>query len=314
MAETRTVFYAPLEDVEWRQAEGGRSSEYTVAGHAAVFNRLSLGLGGFRERIAPGAFTRVLDSQPDVHLLWDHNTSLFLARTQNKTLDLREDPMGLHFWARVADTSYSRDLKTLMERRDIDQASFAFTTPADMSGEEWEDDEELGIVRTILPNGVDGLYDATITARGAYPQTDSGLRTLKKAIEDSRVKGLTLERAYSLSADLDAELHRTNTTQIVMPQGVTDSLRSADEVADNAAPEAEVVPGADENAEVAVVEGEASPQGDLVEAEERDAAPSEVAVATSEVDLVAELQASTRARRDEAAESYRRLLKEEGLA
>src|SRR5262245_9503928 len=99
----------------------------TVRGHAAVYDRTSLDLGGFRERIAKGAFTRVLNGNPDVHALWDHDTKLVLARTKNKTLELREDPVGLHFWARVADTSYAKDLRVLMERGDIDQASFGFT-------------------------------------------------------------------------------------------------------------------------------------------------------------------------------------------
>jgi HK97 family phage prohead protease len=162
----------PIEDVEWRK--GGGPDQLTIRGHASIFNRLSLNLGGFRERISPGAFTEALDNNPDVHALWDHDTRLVLARTKNKTLELREDPIGLHFWAKVADTSYARDLRVLMERGDVDQASFAFTVAP--GGDEWnireEDGEEI-VERTI--NKVGELFDVTVCAQGAYPQTDTSV-------------------------------------------------------------------------------------------------------------------------------------------
>lgn len=175
----------PLEDVEWRKSGAG-DGQLTVRGHAAVFGRLSLDLGGFQERIAPNAFGSALDRNPDVHALWDHDTKMVLARTKNKTLDLREDPVGLHFWAKVADTSYARDLKVLMERGDVDQASFAFTVARD----EWTTDENDNVTRTILEVGE--LYDVTITAQGAYPQTDASVvahmrSRLKAEIEEGRL-------------------------------------------------------------------------------------------------------------------------------
>jgi HK97 family phage prohead protease len=158
----------PLEDVEWRKSGSG-PGQLTIRGHASVFDRLSLDLGGFREKIAPGAFTSALDRNPDVHALWNHDTKYVLARTKNKTLELREDPIGLHFWAKVADTSYARDLQVLMERGDVDQASFAFT----VSKDEWATDENDNVTRTILE--VDNLYDVTVCAAGAYPQTDTSV-------------------------------------------------------------------------------------------------------------------------------------------
>lgn len=175
----------PIEDVEWR-ASGAGDGQLTVRGHASVFDRLSLDLGGFRERIARDAFTNVLDRNPDVHALWDHDTKYVLARTKNKTLELREDPVGLHFWAKVADTSYAKDLRILMERGDVDQASFAFTVARD----EWEIDEHDNVTRTILEVGE--LYDVTVTAQGAYPQTDTSVVThvrsrLKAEIAEGRL-------------------------------------------------------------------------------------------------------------------------------
>ena len=184
--EQRTV---PLDDVQWRTSGAG-DGELTVRGHAAVFNRASLDLGGFRERIAPGAFTKALDANPDVHALWDHDTKFVLARTTNKTLELREDPIGLHFWAKVANTSYAKDLRLLMERGDVDQASFAFTVARD----EWTIDDQENVTRTILE--VDQLYDVTVTAQGAYPQTDTSVvKHLRSRLTNEITEGRLPETA-----------------------------------------------------------------------------------------------------------------------
>jgi HK97 family phage prohead protease len=74
-------------DVHQLSTEGN-----TLGGHAAVFNVLSEDLGGFRERIASGAFSGVLSD--DVRLLVDHKPPP-LARTKAGTLRLSEDERGL---------------------------------------------------------------------------------------------------------------------------------------------------------------------------------------------------------------------------
>jgi len=192
---TPVHFTFPLQVEQFAQsgAEGGGR---ILRGHAAVFNRKSHDLGGYRVEISPGAFSNVLDQDPDVHLVMDHDTSLTLARTKNNTLELREDPYGLHVWARLAETSYAKDLTLLMERGDIDQMSFA----CDIGSDTWtETDEE--ITRTI--NEVSALYDVTVCAQGAFAQTDARLAAdLASAIEAGRVHG----RADSAAPQEDADL------------------------------------------------------------------------------------------------------------
>lgn len=167
-------------------ADSGTGPEVrTMRGHAAVFNRLSHDLGGFKTKIAPGFFTNILDQNPDVHLVWDHDTRYTLSRTRSQKygLELREDPIGLHVWARLAPVSYADDLAVLMEGGVIDEMSFA----TDIERDEWHEDED-GITRVLLECG--GLYDVTICAQGAFPQTDSRLATdLASAIEAGRVPG-----------------------------------------------------------------------------------------------------------------------------
>ena len=150
-----------------------------MRGHAAVFNRLSHDLGGYRVLIAPGAFDKVLDGNPDVHLVWDHDTRYVLARTKNKSLELRVDPFGLHVWARMASTATAKELAILMEGGYIDQMSFA----CDIGSSEWAEDAEGNITRTI--NEVEALYDVCVCAQGAFPQTDAQLvASLKDAGAD----------------------------------------------------------------------------------------------------------------------------------
>jgi HK97 family phage prohead protease len=159
-------------EVERVSENGDEAGAYTMVGHAAVFNRWSLDLGGFRERIKKGAFDNALAGDPHVLHVWDHDTARVLSSTRNNTLDLSIDPKGLRYWSKVAPTSYASDLRILLERGDISQSSFAFTVKAD----EWrvaEQDGEEIVERTITE--VDELFDVTTCAMGAYPATDSAL-------------------------------------------------------------------------------------------------------------------------------------------
>lgn len=166
--EVRTV-HTSLELVETRDDAPVPDGEFHIRGHASVFGRKSEDLGGFREVINPGAFKRVLDQNPDVRALFNHDSNYVLGRTKSNTLDLREDPRGLHYYVKAADTSYARDLKVLMSRGDVDQSSFAFS----MAGgrERWEEDDDGNITRTIIEVG--GLFDVSPVTYPAYPHADS---------------------------------------------------------------------------------------------------------------------------------------------
>lgn len=166
--------------------ESAKGSEYlTVTGYAAVFDQMSHDLGGFREVIQPGAFADVLGAQPDVHLVIGHNMDLPLARTRNGTLELGEDIRGLKMWARIdSRLSYAKDLAVQLKSGLVDQMSFAFTIPE--GGDTWSVDDSGAVTRTV--NRIDGLYDVSVVAAGAYPQTDvKAVRALLRAAAD---KGL----------------------------------------------------------------------------------------------------------------------------
>lgn len=158
---------------------------WTLVGHAAVFDggdgrNESGNLGGFVERIQRGAFRKVLKSdQLDVRALFNHDQNLVLGRTTNGTLRLQEDPKGLRYEVNVADTSYGRDLRVLLERGDVTQSSFAFRVGKD--GQSWDNAPDGSLIRTITE--FSGLLDVSPVTYPAYESTTSSVA--RGAIESS---------------------------------------------------------------------------------------------------------------------------------
>jgi len=85
-------------DAELRAFGGGQDSqgdEFAIEGYAARFNSESKDLGGFREIIAPSAFTRALAEKQDVFCLVNHSSDKILGRSSSGTLTLSQDDKGL---------------------------------------------------------------------------------------------------------------------------------------------------------------------------------------------------------------------------
>ena len=161
----------------------GNGTDRTLVGHAAVFDKWSEDLetfaGTFREKIDPAAFDEVLATNPDVRLLLEHE-GLPLARTKAGTLDLSKDEVGLRSWARISNTR--ADVIVALERGDLDQMSFAFTIAED----EWHEDVDAELVeRTILRVGE--LFDVSLVAFPAYPDTDAALREMRSAAAAGKI-------------------------------------------------------------------------------------------------------------------------------
>lgn len=154
----------------------GEGQSPQIAGHAAVFDQLSEDLGGWRERILPGAFARVL--RDDVRALFNHDPNFVLGRNRAQTLRLTEDDYGLAVEIDPpTGVSWVDDLTRSMARGDINQMSFGFTVG---EGQEWALMPDGSMIRTIRE--FSGLFDVSVVTFPAYPQTDAGLRSHVEAI------------------------------------------------------------------------------------------------------------------------------------
>lgn len=166
--ETRAV-----QGIELRAAKDDEPAK--IVGYAAVFDSLSEELWGFREIILPGAFDRALKEKHDVRALVEHDSRLILGRTKSGTLGLDVDKVGLRSSITLPDTQAARDAQTSIERGDIDGMSFAFVPKT----EEWRLEDGIDI-REI--HDVD-LYDVSVVAYPAYPETSVSLRVATRAVE-----------------------------------------------------------------------------------------------------------------------------------
>src|SRR5688572_31839889 len=100
MIERRTY-----EQIEIRAEGDGKGLR--LIGHAAVFNKQSDEIFGFREIVLPGAFKKSLKDS-DIRALWNHEPAHILGRTKAGTLRLREDDVGLRTEIDLPDTQLAR--------------------------------------------------------------------------------------------------------------------------------------------------------------------------------------------------------------
>ena len=149
----------------------------TLRGLAAVYNSDSEDLGGFIERIAPGAFKRSLDSSQDVRGFWNHDSRLLLGRRSNGTLRLNDSAQGLEVEIDLPDTGFARDLAELTRRGDLDQMSFGFTLPGS-SSDSWEPHESNPrLKRRTIHDLV--LHEVSVVSMPAYPETSVAIRSMQ---------------------------------------------------------------------------------------------------------------------------------------
>lgn len=141
-----------------------------LRGHAAVFDSLSEDLGGFREKIAPGAFADAIQTD-DVRALLNHDPNILLGRNRSKTLRLAEDQKGLAIEIDLPDTQAARDLSVLIARGDLTQMSFGFSVRP--GGQEWAKDDNGAAIRTLKKVR---LFDVSPVTFPAYAATDVAVR------------------------------------------------------------------------------------------------------------------------------------------
>jgi HK97 family phage prohead protease len=139
-----------------------------LGGYAAVFDETAdLGVLG-RERLARGAFDVALKNS-DVRALYNHHPLYVLGRESAGTLRLHADEHGLEYEVDLPDTTYARDLRTLVERGDVTGASFGFVPGLHA----WDSDRQ---VRTHT--SVKQLVDVSPVTFPAYTGASTEARSM----------------------------------------------------------------------------------------------------------------------------------------
>lgn len=150
------------------------SGREAIRGLAIPYNRLSLDLGGFRERILPGAFDKIITRQRgrgEILSYYNHNSDMLLGRESAGTLEIIADDRGISYVVEPPDTTAGRDVLALVRSRNLRGSSFAFTVG--QKGERFTNDENGKAIREIVE--ASGLYELGPVNVPAYGSATSAV-------------------------------------------------------------------------------------------------------------------------------------------
>lgn len=172
-----------------REIEGGESR--IIAGYAILFNAPSDPLWSDedsegREVIAPEAVTQELLDGSDIKFTMYHNREIILARSNKGkgSLSYSIDARGVYFEFEAPNTAHGDEALELVKRGDISGCSFMFRTYYYDSEyvERTEVTTAQGYSVLYTVKKITGVYDFTLAADPAYPQTSVEARELVKSL------------------------------------------------------------------------------------------------------------------------------------
>ena len=184
-------------DLHVRETEGGAPSR-TIVGYAILFNTPSAPLWSdedeeAREIIAPEAITKELLDGCDIKFTMFHDRQLILARSKNGvgTLSYTVDEKGVAFEFEAPNTTDGDKALELVKRGDLAGCSFMFSTHY------WD---EAFVTRTVevrdgrayityTVKAVTGVYDMTLAADPAYPDTSVEAREFARDLREAAKPG-----------------------------------------------------------------------------------------------------------------------------
>lgn len=187
--------------VELRQDDDGKA---TIVGLAAVFEKLSENLGGFREQIMQGAFDDA--DMSDVRGLFNHDPNFVLGRTTSDTLELEVTSKGLRFEIDLPDTATIRDLVLEpIKRGDIDQSSFGFIVAP--GGATFDENEDGVLIRSITK--FQRIFDVSPVTFPAFQDTTVGEASFRSWEQETHDAAAELTQRQNESVSREAFLRKT---------------------------------------------------------------------------------------------------------
>ncbi|MBQ6577212.1 MAG: HK97 family phage prohead protease [Bacteroidales bacterium] len=177
-----------------REASEGEAPSRTITGYAILFNTPSDPMWDdeeeeAREVISPEAITREILDACDIKMTMFHNRQLILARSNRGegTLSYEVDGKGVRFEFEAPNTVDGDKALELVRRGDLAGCSFAFSTHY------WDDgfvsrsveikDGKAYVTYTV--RAVTGIYDFTLAADPAYPQTSVEAREFAREAKEA---------------------------------------------------------------------------------------------------------------------------------
>ena len=167
-----------LAECELRVVSEGDTKKIT--GYVVKWDKYSEDMGGWKERVAKGAFTNTLANGPDVVSLFNHDAACVLGRRSAGTMSITEDDTGLLIEVTPPDTQVGRDVMASIKRGDVTGQSFMFRTITDA----WEtrDDTEVRTLKEVE------LREAGPVVFPAYPDSQVALRSRDEWKEQQKPK------------------------------------------------------------------------------------------------------------------------------
>ncbi|MBR1743387.1 MAG: HK97 family phage prohead protease [Lachnospiraceae bacterium] len=189
-------------DLHVREKEGEESSR-TITGYAILFNTPSAPLWSdeeseAREVIDPEAITKEILDGCDIKFTMFHNRQLILARSKNGegTLSYAVDEKGVSFEFDAPKTVDGDKALELVRRGDLAGCSFMFST-------RYYDDAcverttKVVNKRTLIQyriKAVTGIYDFTLAADPAYPDTSVEAREFAGLLKKDAIERPDIEK------------------------------------------------------------------------------------------------------------------------
>lgn len=184
--ETRRVTMQGIELREKPNGSGGTTAEFN--GYASITEtpyEMHDMFGPYTEVVRSGAFKKTIAEGCDTAFLINHE-GMTLARTKSGTLRLSEDGTGLHSNADLdAQSPIVQGLRSAIDRKDVDEMSFAFYTIR----QEWSPDyEQRDLIELSLNKG-----DVSPVNYGANPYTSEPGISLRSLNAARALRGITMD-------------------------------------------------------------------------------------------------------------------------
>jgi HK97 family phage prohead protease len=166
----------------------------TLSGVCVVYNTLSQDMGGWFEKIAPGAFSESL-AQRSQAVLFSHDDSKVLGKVKAGTTSFEDSHTVLRYSCKLGNSSLANDVVDMVSRGDIESNSFGFSVLED----DWSN--EGGKVTRVVRKGI--IYEASPVLYPAY-ETPQNVVNVRAALRScpAELRSQISKRGYDDSPDL----------------------------------------------------------------------------------------------------------------